>query len=74
MEEDYKKIENIQNQLDDIEVNQEEKYLLQNSCFCFEGFSKYKYLILYIKLLIFLLVISTIISIDIVSNFIECSW
>jgi hypothetical protein len=41
MEEDFKKTENIQNQVDDIEVDQEEKDLLQNFCFYFEGFSKY---------------------------------
>jgi hypothetical protein len=45
MEEDFKKLDNIQNQVDDMEVAQEEKDLLQNLCFCFEGFFRYKCLI-----------------------------
>jgi hypothetical protein len=60
---DFKKLEEIQFQSEDIENDQEEKNLLLNLCFCFEGFCRHECLIFNcIGLLIFSLVISTLIS------------
>jgi hypothetical protein len=43
---DFKKLEEAQKQVDEIDVDQEEeKNIIQSFCFCFEGFCRHKYLI-----------------------------
>jgi hypothetical protein len=62
-QEDFKKLEEIQQQIDEIDANQEEKDIVQSFCFCFEGFCRYKCLIFNcLVLLLFSIVISTILA------------
>jgi hypothetical protein len=62
-QEDFKKLEEVQQQIDEIDINQEEKNTFQNIRCCFEGFCRYKCLLINcIILLAFSLVISTLIA------------
>jgi hypothetical protein len=62
-QEDFKKIEEVQQQIDGIDTNQEEKDTFQNTGCCFEGFCRHKCLFINcIVLLTFSLVILTLIA------------
>jgi hypothetical protein len=61
-QEDFKKLEETQKQVEEIDTDQEkEKDIVQNFCFCFEGFCRHKCLIFNcLALLFFSIIISTI--------------
>jgi hypothetical protein len=63
-QEDFKKLEETQKQIDEIDLDQEEKKdMVQSFCFCFEGFYRHKCLIFNcFTLLFFSIVISTILA------------
>jgi hypothetical protein len=63
-QEDLKKLEETQKQVEEIDMDQEEeKDMVQNFCFCFEGFCRHKCLIFNcFALLFFSIVISTILA------------
>jgi hypothetical protein len=64
-QEDFKKLEETQKQVEEIDIDQEEgKDMIQSFCFCFEGFCRHKCLIFNcFALLFFSIVISTILAI-----------
>jgi hypothetical protein len=43
-QEDFKKLEEVQQQVEEIDTNQEEKDTFQNTGCCFEGFCRHKFL------------------------------
>jgi hypothetical protein len=63
LEKDFKTLNHIQQQADDINTVQEEKDIFQNITCCFEGFCKHKCLCINcLTLLVFSLIISTMIA------------
>jgi hypothetical protein len=44
-QEDFKKLEETQKQVEEIDTDQKEKDMVQSFCFCFEGFSRHKCLV-----------------------------
>jgi hypothetical protein len=64
-QEDFKRLEETQKQVEEIDLDQEEeKDTIQSFCFCFEGFCRHKCLIFNcFALLLFSIVISTLLSI-----------
>jgi hypothetical protein len=62
-QEDFKKLEEAQQKVEEIDTDQEEKDMVQSFCFCFEGFCRYKCLIFNcLALLFFSIIISTILA------------
>jgi hypothetical protein len=62
-QEDFKKLEEVQQHIEEIDTNQEEKDMVQNFCFCFEGFCRHKCFIFNcLALLLFSIIISTILA------------
>jgi hypothetical protein len=62
-QENFKKLEEAQQQIKEIDTNQEENDMVQSFCFCFEGFCRHKCLIFNcLALLLYLIVISTILA------------
>jgi hypothetical protein len=63
-QEDFKKLEETQKQVEEIDLDQEEeKDMVQSFCFCFEGFCRHKCLIFNcFALLFFSIIISTILA------------
>jgi hypothetical protein len=60
-QEDFKKLEEAQQQIEEIDTNQEEKDMVQSFCFCFEGFCRHKCLIFNcLALLLVSIIVSTI--------------
>jgi hypothetical protein len=62
-QEDFKKLEETQKQVEEIDTDQEEKDMIQSFCFCFERFYRHKCLIFNcLALLFFSIIISIILA------------